>query len=165
MKARLAILHRIFIIMPTWLFIPIMVFNMYFIIIVAEPVIMLLVRLTGELGGPSALYKINRYIALLFGAIVVPIAETLIFQFGIIKLTRRSNYLREHAGLQIFISAAVFGIFHWYSVTYMFVGFLGGLILAYSYMIFEYKKLNPLWYVACIHGLRNLITLIDSLFI
>lgn len=149
MKARIAILHRIFVLMPIWLFIPVMVFNMYFIIIVAEPIIMLLVRLTGEIGGPSALYEINKYVSLLFGTVIAPIIETLIFQFGIINLTRKSSYIREHIGLQIFISAAVFGIFHWYSVTYMFVGFLGGLILAYSYIIFEYKKLNPFWYVAC----------------
>lgn len=149
MKARIAILHRIFVLMPIWLFIPVMVFNMYFIIIVAEPIIMLLVRLTGEIGGPSALYEINKYVSLLFGTVIAPIIESLIFQFGIINLTRKSSYIREHIGLQIFISAAVFGIFHWYSVTYMFVGFLGGLILAYSYIIFEYKKLNPFWYVAC----------------
>jgi hypothetical protein len=124
MKARIAILHRIFVLMPIWLFIPVMVFNMYFIIIVAEPIIMLLVRLTGEIGGPSALYEINKYVSLLFGTVIAPIIETLIFQFGIINLTRKSSYIREHIGLQIFISAAVFGIFHWYSVTYMFVGFL-----------------------------------------
>lgn len=104
MKARIAILHRIFVLMPIWLFIPVMVFNMYFIIIVAEPIIMLLVRLTGEIGGPSALYEINKYVSLLFGTVIAPIIETLIFQFGIINLTRKSSYIREHIGLRNLIS-------------------------------------------------------------
>lgn len=92
--------------------------------------------------------------------IIAPLLETLVFQHGIIKLLRKRAKNNDLA--VIFISALIFGLAHCYNVLYVIHTTLIGVLLAYSYIIYEDKKMNPFWVVVIIHSLRNSIVFVIS---
>lgn len=96
----------------------------------------------------------------LSAVIISPFIETLIFQAMVL------NSLKTHSislGFKILISALFFGIFHLiYNVIYGICAFIIGIILAYSFVVYERKNQNPIIVVTLIHSLINLLTLIIS---
>lgn len=69
--------------------------------------------------------------AILLAIIIAPIAETLVFQYGIIETFRAKRSLP----FCCFISAISFAAFHVYNIYYFFLTFIAGLLLAYIYLL------------------------------
>lgn len=153
-------IHKTIIRMPNWLFILLMVLIIYILPFLVMPIIMFIISFSGEFGGPVSLYEGSLLYTFMIGIVLGPIIETFIFQKSIIQISRRINFIKKHVWLQICISGIIFGIFHWYSLAYIFVTVLVGLVLAYSFIVFEYKKCNSFWNVVSIHALSNLIPFI-----
>lgn len=59
-----------------------------------------------------------------------------------------------------FISAAAFGLVHYYGVYYIFNTFIGGLVLALTYFLAKRKHLSPFGCVYSVHALRNLVVIV-----
>jgi membrane protease YdiL (CAAX protease family) len=140
-----------------------MVISKYIITLLFVPLLYLIETYTGDLGGPSFVSEEPPFTVFIIAVIIAPILETLIFQKGIIILSRKIEYIKNRVWLQIVISALIFGLNHTYSVAYIFVGFLLGLIFAYSYIVSEDKKSNALRNVIIIHSLSNMISILITL--
>lgn len=93
----------------------------------------------------SRIYEFLKFV------IVAPLFETFIFQFLIIETL---SYLRIRKITIIFISAFIFSITHYYSIGYIAHAFILGLVLSYSYVIYE-NRLHSFLIVYMIHLLRN----------
>ncbi len=100
---------------------------------------------------------------ILFGVLIVPMVETLLFQalpFGILS---GMGFFRRHKWLIILISAVLFSVEHVYSVQYMIYTFIGGIWFMYAYLISP--RGQRIWRVFATHALVNgIITLIEVLF-
>ena len=94
--------------------------------------------------------------AFIVSVIIAPLIETLIFQYVIIKYLRKLNILKNRNSIIILISAILFGLAHTYSLQYVIHMFFIGILLAYSFSIYEKKESSPFWTVCAIHSLRNL---------
>ena len=88
--------------------------------------------------------------------IIAPLIETLINQYAIIKILRKLNILENRNLIIILISAILFGLGHTYNLQYVIHTFFIGILLAYSFVIYEKKESSPFWTVCAIHSLRNL---------
>ncbi|MDF1616779.1 CPBP family intramembrane glutamic endopeptidase [Petrocella sp. FN5] len=107
-----------------------------------------------DVGGPE-LEEIPIVLLFLFVVIIVPIIETFIFQYIIIRILKKINFLKNRMVLVMFISAVVFGASHTYSIYYMFITFITGILLAYTFVVYEDKKVSAFWVTTAIHGLIN----------
>lgn len=87
--------------------------------------------------------------------LITPLVETLIFQYAIIKISRKINILKNNNLIIILISAVIFGLEHSYSLSYIIYATIMGIFLAYSFVIYEKKEVSPFWVVCAIHSLRN----------
>lgn len=98
----------------------------------------------------------NPALVLLEGGIIMPFLETLIFQTGIIELLQRKTRLKN--GISVLISASAFSLAHYpyTSVIFQLWLFGMGIILAYSYVIYQSKPQGPTGVAWVIHGLRNI---------
>ena len=105
------------------------------------------------IGGPEVETDIPPPVIWFIFVILVPIIETLIFQFAIIRLLRVKT--RLSSGMIIFISALAFGLVHYYSIPYIVLSFATGLIFAYAYLIYLDLKKDAFIVVTVIHGLNN----------
>ncbi len=63
--------------------------------------------------------------------------------------------------LVILISAFFFGLSHHYSIEYIIITFVSGIILSSAYMVAKNRKMLPFVVVYFIHALFNLISLIE----
>lgn len=98
----------------------------------------------------------------IFVVLIVPIFETLIFQWLIIYQTYVS-YTRGHKKqFAILLSSILFGLFHSYSLYYVLVTTAAGVLLATSFCYFREKTnwLSAIIYVTVIHSLSNLLVFI-----
>lgn len=107
-----------------------------------------------DVGGPE-FEEIPIVLLFLIVVIIVPIVETFIFQYLIIRILKKINFLKNRMVLVMFISAVVFGASHTYSIFYMFITFISGLLLAYAFIVYEDKKASAFWVTMAIHGLMN----------
>ncbi|MGM0410154.1 MAG: CPBP family glutamic-type intramembrane protease [Bacillota bacterium] len=142
----------------SWIkFILVMTFFTYLIII---PFIVLFI-LFGykEIDGPVSLISLS-YIEFFELVFIVPILETFIFQLVIIRLLSKIKMIRDKKKIIIFISAFLFGIQHFYSLIYIIITFIIGILLAYSFIIYENKNKSSYWTVTFIHSLRNLVNFV-----
>ncbi|MCB2361671.1 type II CAAX prenyl endopeptidase Rce1 family protein [Clostridium estertheticum] len=94
--------------------------------------------------------------AFIVAVIIAPLIETLIFQYAIIKYLRKLNILKNRNLIIILISAILFGLAHTYNLQYVIHTFFIGILLAYSFVVYEKKESSPFWTVCAIHSLRNL---------
>lgn len=86
--------------------------------------------------------------------IVAPILETYIFQRGIINfslLTLKTTRLPA-----VLLSATGFALTHTYSIPYVIVTFLIGILYGIIYLSFLAKKVDAFWYLTIIHAAYNL---------
>jgi len=87
--------------------------------------------------------------------VISPIVETLLFQWlpisavAYFKVTNR-NWLK------MIVSSLLFASIHYYSVLYLVMAFIGGLIMSFLYIYTEQKHKIPVIYVAFLHFLYNL---------
>lgn len=98
--------------------------------------------------------------------LIIPIVETLLYQTLIIRTTSYllSKMKYESFSIPIIISGLIFGISHFYNITYLINGIIVGIIFAFSYSILIIRKRNPVFLVALIHSLVNLVPFIRDLF-
>lgn len=85
--------------------------------------------------------------------VVAPFFETLIFQFGVIKLGRKILNCSNTA--LILTSGAIFGLAHSPFVTQI-MAFISGLLLAYLFIVYERREFSAVLMVSLIHCIRNL---------
>jgi hypothetical protein len=90
---------------------------------------------------------------LFFGSLVVPLIETLLFQFLPVRLLRR----RLHAKwwVTILVSAALFAAWHYYSPGYVIFAFLIGVVLAYCFALRDVPGKHGFVLTFFVHALRN----------
>lgn len=95
---------------------------------------------------------------LIFQAVlIIPILETLIFQFSIIKfiqLVIRPKLI--NFWISVFASALCFGLVHNFSLYYQIITFFVGLLYAFIFYISQYRKdLPALLIITIIHASWN----------
>ncbi|PKM68124.1 MAG: hypothetical protein CVU95_05640 [Firmicutes bacterium HGW-Firmicutes-2] len=150
--------------LPTAKFILIMTLISFLVVI---PLALMAFFMNIDMNGPD-FDEIPIVLSFLSLGIIVPIFETLIFQFLIIRFLKKFSFFKNRIYITILISAVLFGLAHTYSIYYMFFAFVDGLLLAYAFVIYEDKKVSAFWVTMAIHGLRNVlsvaITAIESLY-
>lgn len=109
--------------------------------------------------GADFLHKKHPAELFLSTCIFAPLIETMVFQTLIIALAR--NFISKKIGIQVFISALLFSLIHFYSIWYIVFAFLIGLIFATGYVIYQRNsEIKAFAAIACVHFLRNLISFI-----
>jgi uncharacterized protein len=142
-------------------FIPLALISTYLILIPLIPLYSWYQNNIGNMGG----FTTDNTVIDMFAAIIIaPMLETLFFQLGIIRLGEDSFKIKNKYIL-VFISALLFGLSHWYSILYILHGFIIGLILAYSFILYDDSKYSAFWIVTTIHALRNLLSIIFLFFL
>ncbi|EJO5349297.1 CPBP family intramembrane metalloprotease [Clostridium botulinum] len=126
----------------------------FIISVIFIPITIIYEKYMGTMGGPEIKNLTTLFISI---AIIGPLWETLIYQMSIIKLFSLNKKIKNKKLLLIIISAIFFGAAHFYSILYIFYGFTMGLLLAYSYIVYEDKENSGYWVTAIIHSLINLI--------
>lgn len=90
--------------------------------------------------------------------ILAPLIETLIFQKWVYQLLSLVGWLKRNKILIIFISAVLFGMIHFYSLSYVIYNFFAGVLLMFAYIVRIDRK--PYWTVTVLHGLMNLFSIL-----
>lgn len=88
-----------------------------------------------------------------------PLVETLIHQHGIFRIMNAIPQTRKKTVLYIFCSAAIFGLMHWFSFSYVIFAFSAGLIFSYVYYFYHKTPAKAVGTTILIHSLRNLTAL------
>jgi membrane protease YdiL (CAAX protease family) len=100
--------------------------------------------------------------------ILAPLLESLLFQFIIIEaIILIFSYLKikQDEVVAVIISSIFFSLTHTYSHFYLFISFIGGLILGSFYIFAKNKKgMNGFLTVFIVHSFSNLITFLINLF-
>ncbi|MGH4138859.1 CPBP family glutamic-type intramembrane protease [Clostridium sp.] len=146
--------------LSTLKFILIMVLVSSLVIIPFIPIFYLYEKYVGQMGGADNIKETSLLSTIIVASIVGPIAETFIFQYGIIEILSSINIFKQKNIIIAIISALIFGFSHSYSYLYVFYGFIVGLILAYSYLTYKKKSFSTFWVVFWIHCIRNTISTI-----
>jgi len=94
--------------------------------------------------------------------ILGPLVETLIFQKGAYLLLYQSEWLRKHKSCIILIGGVIFGLVHFFSLTYIIVTMISGFFFMYAYVI-RYNK-GAYWMVVLLHAFVNGLGLFLSYF-
>ncbi len=96
----------------------------------------------------------------IIAVVIAPLMETLIFQYGIIKIFTYLNPKTKY--IAVFISAVLFALSHWFSWVYILFAFMFGIFLGFLYLTSEKRGFKPYWIIAAVHCLYNLfVTFID----
>ncbi|WP_428657428.1 CPBP family glutamic-type intramembrane protease [Runella sp.] len=96
--------------------------------------------------------KLNTTEIFVITVIIAPIIETLVFQYGAIKISRK---IVKNIHFQAFISASLFAISHCYNFLYAMNILAAGLVFGYAFIISEQRKYYPFWIIFFIHSLYN----------
>lgn len=104
-------------------------------------------------GTPPSANQYGIFSMIVFGIILAPLFETLIFQTFILFLLSKIRFFRNYKSFIIITSALLFAAQHIYSVQYMIYTFFVGIILMYAYIISTKKK--PYLRVFLIHAMVN----------
>lgn len=122
----------------------------YAIVILSMPVIYLVEQLFGEDNDGPKLKGLTMFIV---AVIIAPQFETLFAQALAHKV---GQYLKLKSTYIILLSALWFGLMHFYSLQYVILTFTIGLVLAYAYYLYQSSFRKAFWFVAAIHALHNL---------
>ena len=99
---------------------------------------------------------------LIFGILLAPIIETIIFQVGIYHILNIIPFFRDYNNRIILIGGLIFGLYHAYNVFYIISVIPTGMLLMYVYIIRQ-KNNDAFLSVYLIHLLCNVIALIFKL--
>ena len=92
-----------------------------------------------------------------------PLIETLLFQYGIIKLLRWIiSDTDKNFYPAVLLSAVAFGLGHNYNIYYVLFGFLSGLMLAIAFYVAIYRKEPAFLTIFLIHSIWNSIAFITN---
>ena len=106
--------------------------------------------------GPKNLPAFGMFGRLMVGSVLTPLVETAIFQWAPIRLLR--TWLKLPAALTVGISAVLFGIAHTYSIGYVVFTFLIGLVLAWGFVVRDYRGGKAYLLICIVHALRNAVS-------
>lgn len=98
--------------------------------------------------------------------VVVPLIETEFFQtlpIELLKHIAKKFKIRYSTWPIIIISATVFGAIHFFNIAYVIATFLVGILLAFAYHVARKRKQNALVTVWFIHGLMNMVPMIQDI--
>ena len=107
-------------------------------------------------GGPTNLPAFGMLGRLLVGSVLTPIVETAIFQWAPVRILR--TWLKLPGAVAIFVSAALFGVAHTYSIGYVVFTFMIGLVLAGGFVVRDYPRGSPYLLICIVHALRNAVS-------
>ncbi|WP_251861344.1 CPBP family intramembrane glutamic endopeptidase [Clostridium sp. Marseille-Q2269] len=127
------------------------------------PLIPIHILYENHIGPMGGFQENNKIICFLAVVIIAPILETLIHQCGVIALFSNIGKFKDKKLVLIIISAITFGLGHFYSAIYILDTFIIGILLAYSFIVYEHKGQSGFWVTAIIHSLRNLIAFLATL--
>jgi membrane protease YdiL (CAAX protease family) len=97
----------------------------------------------------------------LLACVVAPIFETFIAQMLPISFFKK--YF--NSTVVIILSAAFFGLLHWYNIAYMINTFFIGLVLAWGYIFWTKENIiHPFWIICTVHSLKNLLAFILAMY-
>ncbi|MBM7615047.1 CPBP family intramembrane glutamic endopeptidase [Alkaliphilus hydrothermalis] len=144
------------------MFIFLMTIITYIVYIPFIPLIKLFLDKVGPMGGPSAINSLPPAGIFIVVVIVAPLLETFLFQLMPIKILQWIPALKSRKYIVILVSAALFASTHSYSMLYIFYTFIIGILLAYSFCVYENKKSSAFMVVVLIHALRNAVSFLLS---
>lgn len=107
----------------------------------------------------------NDMFTILGNTFLAPLIETLIFQAFIIYFIKR--FLSKRLYIQIFLSAFIFGILHYYSLLLIISAILVGAIFSTAYILYKRKRSWEEAFIAVflIHAVQNTISVLLRFFI
>ena len=94
--------------------------------------------------------------------ILGPLIETLIFQKGCYLLLSQSKWLRKHKHYIILIGGVIFGLVHFFSLSYIIVTTINGFFFMYAVVIRNNR--GGYWLAVLLHALVNGLGLFLSYF-
>ena len=97
--------------------------------------------------------------------IIAPFLETAILQAFLLEPFIFYNANEKVLKFAIIASALVFSLTHFFSVYYVIIAFLQGLILAYCYCIFKDRRLPSFLAVFLVHSIYNSLAFIIEEFL
>ena len=95
-------------------------------------------------------------------SVLAPLVETAMLQWAPIRMLRGT--FGAGPRLTVCVSAALFAATHAYSLGYVCLTFLIGLVLAYGYLVRSLSGGHAFWVVFSAHALRNLVATVARLF-
>ncbi|EEM92329.1 MULTISPECIES: CPBP family glutamic-type intramembrane protease [Bacillus cereus group] len=107
-------------------------------------------------------------VQILLGVVVGPIYETFIFQVFLFWVLSFIPFIKDRDYLIILIASIVFGLNHFYGITYVVGTTMIGFLYNYCYWVYQKKneknqvKLSAIGIVFIIHLLHNVITIIAA---
>jgi hypothetical protein len=140
-------------------FILVMTFISFAVFIASLP---LLFFLNSKFPAQNIQENYGKFEFFILAVFVAPVVETFLFQFIPIETLQKKVNSKFIIAI---ISALLFSISHLSSYTYAFSNLLGGIVLAYTYIISTQKKYPAYLCTATVHSLRNLIVFVASLVI
>ncbi len=87
------------------------------------------------------------------GVIFGPMLETYLIQYLVIKYVHKWTSIYWIA---VLASAIIFGASHTYSVPYMILTFLSGIVYGIIYVVLAFRGKLPFFYITLTHALHNL---------
>ena len=107
-------------------------------------------------GGPDNLPAFGLFSRLVLGSLIVPALETTIFQWLPLRLACTWLKMPPLAGISV--SAAFFGVAHYYSVGYVVFTTMIGAVLAWGFVARDYDGGRAFLWIAVVHALRNAVS-------
>jgi membrane protease YdiL (CAAX protease family) len=101
----------------------------------------------------SATLNLNVKEVFWVAVIFAPLVETYLIQYLVIKNVHKWTGIYWIA---VLASAIIFGALHTYSVPYMILTFLSGIIYGIIYVVLALRGKDPFVYIALTHALHNL---------
>lgn len=113
----------------------------------------------GKVGGPiQQTSGISKTFIFVGAVILAPIIESL-FLILVIRILKSKFKIRKQSYVLI-ITAIIFSCMHYYSLFYIIVVFIPGLIFVYSYMYYQPKRFSSFWVMTSVHSLYNLVSMV-----
>lgn len=102
-------------------------------------------------------------ILFLFGVVLAPFFETLIFQF--LPYVFVNAFLKRKIKFYFYIVSAslFFGVMHFYNLYYFLVGTSVGVVLSFYFYVSKLRGASGVMLVYAIHAINNLLALLISI--
>ncbi|OOO61267.1 hypothetical protein BS637_13270 [Clostridium tepidum] len=122
------------------------------------PLINLYEKHIGKVGRSDILNINNKILLLLLVVVIGPIFESYMITF-IIKILQTKFKFKNKLNI-LLITAIIFSSIHYYSMLYMILIFIPGLIFVYSYMYYKPKYFSSFFIMTSVHATFNLMALL-----
>lgn len=110
----------------------------------------------------SFLEKVSIGEQLFLSVLLAPLLETALFQTLFFEVLFRDRQKRRLTIFGVILSGVSFGLTHWYSLPYLFMGIVSGIFYAFAYVSFQKRGGSTFLLVVALHAAYNLIVFIQS---